>query len=363
MHEVVSGVLEQEGDPPGASHLPARRRHQTGGVAQQGRLPRRRFAPHQRHPLPGRHHQGGVAQDRRTIPQLVPHVLEGQRGRRGGLARGSAAPQPPRAAPPRRRQPRPLCIVARGRQQIGPPQRGTRALDARHRGQAQRSQQLGPRRLEVGSLPAGPLQEAVGRGIADDPPAGEGDDTIGRPQAPLEAMLSQDDRRVGVLVDAPQEADELITGDRIKLRGRLVQDDNRGRPARAAPSATRCSSPPDSSAVERSRRWSMASASAASSTPRAIGRRAPAVLERERQLGADRRGHDLGLGVLEQRPDHGGELAGTVLAGVHPRDRHPPRERAAVEVRHQAADRSQQRRLARSRRARHHHQLARRHLE
>ena len=43
----------------------------------------------------------------------------------------------------------------------------------------------------------------------------------------------------------------------------------RGRPASAAPSATRCSSPPDSSRVDRSSSDAMPSASAASSTPRA----------------------------------------------------------------------------------------------
>ena len=44
---------------------------------------------------------------------------------------------------------------------------------------------------------------------------------------------------------------------------------SRGRPASAAPSATRWSSPPDSSCVERSSRPATPSASAASSTPRA----------------------------------------------------------------------------------------------
>ena len=44
---------------------------------------------------------------------------------------------------------------------------------------------------------------------------------------------------------------------------------NRGRPASAAASATRCSSPPDSSCVGRSSRPPSPSASAASSTPRA----------------------------------------------------------------------------------------------
>ncbi len=102
-----------------------------------------------------------------------------------------------------------------------------------------------------------------------------------------------------------------------------------GRPASAAPSATRCSSPPGQLAGRRGRAAAaIPSASAASSTPRATAaRRLAPVLERERELGANRPHHDLGLGVLEQRPDPRRELARAVLAGVHPGDRDPARQR------------------------------------
>ena len=137
-----------------------------------------------------------------------------------------------------------------------------------------------------------------------------------------------------------------------------------GRPASAAPSATRCSSPPDSSCVERSSSCAMPSASAGLlHAARDSGRREPLVLEREGELAADRVHHDLRLGVLEQRAGHRGQRRRLVGACVEAAGRHAARELATVEVRHQPARGAQQRRLARAGAAREHHELARRDLE
>ena len=116
--------------------------------------------------------------------------------------------------------------------------------------------------------------------------------------------------------------------------------------------ATRCSSPPESESVRRSSSCATPIVSATSSTARAM---APpvlaAVLQRQRDLGPHPAHHDLRLGVLEDRPADGGQLGRTVLAQVQAADGQPPARVPAVEVRHQAAQRPQQRRLARPRQA------------
>ncbi len=116
--------------------------------------------------------------------------------------------------------------------------------------------------------------------------------------------------------------------------------------------------------MRRSSSPAIPSASATSSTARATAAaRLAAVLERQRQLGAHAAHHDLGLGVLEDGPADGGQLARPVVAHVEARDRQLAHDLAAVEVRHQPAERAQQRRLARSRLAGQQREAARRQLE
>jgi hypothetical protein len=157
-------------------------------------------------------------------------------------------------------------------------------------------------------------------------------------------MLGEHDRRVGVLVDAAQEPDELVAGDRIELGGRLVEDDDPRAPGQSGAERHPLELPArqlGGGAIQqlvdgqRERRLLHPA--------RHYGGRQPAVLQPERQLGADRARDDLALGILEQRPDRLSQLAGAVIARVHARDRRPPGERAAVKVRNQAADRAQQR--------------------
>src|SRR3712207_8430990 len=49
------------------------------------------------------------------------------------------------------------------------------------------------------------------------------DHTVGVREAALEAVLGQEDRRPPLLVQTPQEPDELVARDRVELRGRLVE--------------------------------------------------------------------------------------------------------------------------------------------
>src|SRR5881397_1489677 len=69
------------------------------------------------------------------------------------------------------------------------------------------------------------------------------------------------------------------------------------------------------------------------------------VLEPERELGADGPHHDLCLRILEQRPDELRQFPGPVLARVVTSHDGPPRERAAVKMRNEAACHLKERRF------------------
>ena len=75
------------------------------------------------------------------------------------------------------------------------------------------------------------------------------------------------------------------------------------------------------------------------------GRGKAAVLERERELGADRPHHDLRLGVLEERADGAGDRSRALVAGVEAGDRHRTLDLTPVEVRNETADGAQECRL------------------
>ena len=183
-------------------------------------------------------------------------------------------------------------------------------------------EQAGARGLEVGGLGGRPGEEVARRGVAGDRAVAHGDDAVGGAEAALEPVLGEDDGRPPLLVEPPQDAEQLVAGDGVELRRRLVEQHER---AAAWPAPRRA---PRAAARRRTARRSsgragaaMPSASAASSTPRATAAaREPAVLEREGELGAHRAHHDLRLGLLEQRPGHRGELGRAVLARVEPAD-------------------------------------------
>ncbi len=177
-------------------------------------------------------------------------------------------------------------------------------------------------------------------------------------------MLREHDRRLPLLVQPSQQADQLVAGDGVELRGGLVEQ-HQLRPARerraerdalllAAGELVR-------GAVEqrvdpererdlldpaRDRRVALA-----------------AAFERERELGADGAHHELRLGVLEQHARVAAEVRGAVLARVEAGERDRAGERAAVEMRHEPAGRMQERRLAVAGQSRQQAELARFQLE
>ena len=232
--------------------------------------------------------------------------------------------------------------------EAGAPDLGPGGLDPRHRGQAQAAQHVRSRRAQRRCGIRGPRQEPRRARVADDPPRGHRDHAIGGGQAALEAVLGEQDRDVEVLVAPAQKAHQLVAGDRVELRGRLVEHEQR-RPSRERgaqrdplklPSRQR-----RGRAVEqvrdpqRERRLLDAAGDGTAGLS--------AILERERQLGSHRSHHNLGFRVLEQRPDLCSQLAGTMLSRVESRDVHRARERAAVKVRDEPAGGTQHRRLAR----------------
>ena len=157
-----------------------------------------------------------------------------------------------------------------------------------------------------------PVQEPRRRGVADDPAAARAR-SRGRPRAGNARVGA---RPGGSWRRHPHWRGATARSARRRRRDRAAKSARRARapgsPARAAPSAVRCSSPPESSAVtdRAAARWPVPAPPPPRPAPPPRGQ-AP-VLEPERELGADGARHDLGLGVLEQRADGRRELAGAV---------------------------------------------------
>jgi hypothetical protein len=88
-------------------------------------------------------------------------------------------------------------------------------------------------------------------------------------------------------------------------------------------------------------------------------RRRPDVLEPEGNLVRDPPEYDLVLGILEERGDRAGEVGRPEAPRVHAGDDDTPLEPPAVEVRDEARERAEERRLAGAGRSEHRHDLAR----
>ncbi len=367
VHEVVAGVLQQQGDPPGPLDPPASGLQQAGRVAQQRGLAGA-VAAHQRDALPRGQPQARAAQDRGSPAQLVPHAAQLQRRR----ARGATASEARDAA--RRRGSRGCWVDGCGSatpggrllgQQAMPAQRRARLLDADRRGaETRQREQLRARGLQRGGARRGPLQERARVAVVGDAPAVQRDHPIGGTQAALQAVLGEQDRRLPLLVEAAQQPDQLVAGDGVELRGRLVEQQHpraareRGAERDALLLAAReLVRGAIEQVVDAERERDLLDPA------RHRGGAVPAALQRERELGAHRVHHELRLGILEERPRDRPQPRGAVLAGVEAREHDTPREAPAVEVRHQAAGGAQQRGLAVAGEARQQAQLARGNLQ
>ncbi len=341
VQEVVAGVLQQQRHAPAPLDAPARRREQAGGVAQQRRLAGP-VASHQHDTLAGTQRELDAAQDRRAVAQLVPDAAQRSAGE--SFARPVIAATTAGATGRRRRRAhrRPaFARLADGSSRSRRAQGGPRLLDAGRRGlEAGSWANSAPPGVCSGPARAcGPLQEAGRVAVAYH---------AVRPRATMtrSAAARQRSRRCSISRTAVSDSwlrrrscqisSSPATGSSCEVGSSSSTSPGRG--ARAAASATRCSSPPESSAVERSSRR-RCRARARSPRRRARPRRGgrPAVLERQSELGADGAHDDLGLGVLQDRARERADRRGAVLAGVEAGDRDAPGEVAAVEVRHEPA--------------------------
>ena len=347
VHQVIAGVLGEQRRGLGAD-APARRLEQPRDRFQQRRLPRP-VAPHQRDRLTAVSVQRHALQHGGAVVELDPHVLDGERGR---LARASPRERPARLAPPSRRAP----PRSRRRAAPTPRARSSRRASFTVTGAAARAgarEQLRRRRRARAGQPR------ARRLVGHDPAVDQLEHAISSRQTALEPVLGQHDRGPPLLVEPAQAPSSSSPATESRLRGGFVEQQQaraagqRGgeRDALQLAAAELVRRP-----VEQTRR--SPSASAASSTPRATaGAAQPQVLQRERELGAHRPHHDLRLRVLEQRPRDRRDPRRPVLAGVQPAGLDRPRERPAMEVRHQPGGGAQQRRLARARPAGEQHQL------
>ena len=342
--QVVAGVLQQQRDAAAALDPAARRLRQPGGEPQQRRLAGA-VAAHQRDRSPGASARSTPRSTAGPSRDLEPDAVE--RERRGGLRPATQA-----SATTRRVGRNGACAV--------PPSPRARSARARvlHGDRRRSGTPASANRRAPGVCSAGGACSRKPRGSASNarsrrPPARSrgrrrpGSARAGARRARTAVPHSSLTRRSTPSSSSPATGSSWEVGS--------SSSSSRGRPASAAPSATRCSSPPDSSCVERSSRPRDAERERGLLHPARDRRRAPAaVLERERELGAHGAHHDLRLRVLEQRPGDGGQLGRAVLARVEPARHQPPGELAAVEVRDEPGRRAQQRRLARAGAAREH---------
>ena len=207
--QVVTGVLEQERDVPAGFDPPARRPHRALEVAEQRALARA-IASHQRHPLARVDPEVDTRQDRRPVAQLVPQP-----------ARLDRRP-PARSAAP-------LRFVSRrsgsGHQSGRTEPRASLLHRSRERPQPREREQPRSGRCERRLRVSRPFEELARRRVAGEPPAREREHPVAGREAALEPVLGHQNGRPRLLVQPPEHPDELVAGDRVELRRRLVEDD------------------------------------------------------------------------------------------------------------------------------------------
>ena len=216
--QVVARVLEQQRHLAGALDAPARGLDQALGQPQQRALAGA-VAAHQRHALAGRsvevepaQHASGRPRSRTRRRAARAPARGGRRGAAGAAAgRGRAARAP--AAPGRRPLAQPGARLLDRRGALGQP--GQRE-QPRGRGGQHGHRTRRPRRgarAAARRRRSAPSTSATTRSAAG--------------QAALQAVLGDHHGRAPVLVQAPQQPDQLVAGHRVELRGRLVEQQQR----------------------------------------------------------------------------------------------------------------------------------------
>ena len=237
-------------------------------------------------------------------------------------ALSSASPARRRdAAGPRRR---PAIGSTSGEQTVLPAELGRGRLHAGHRRRARDRCRRprpgggelgrGSRMPRPGTRPARRRTPRARRRIAIDRSANA--------QAALEPVLGDHDRRVEVLVEPAQQPDQLVAGDRVELRGRLVEHDQlrpagQRRPERHALELAAG----ELGASERSSRWAIAERQRhLLDGPRDRRRRLAAVLQRNASSARTVPITTCVSGSWNSVPTATASAAGAVLARVHAGD-------------------------------------------
>ncbi len=95
---------------------------------------------------------------------------------------------------------------------------GARLLDPhRRRVQAGKREELRSGRLQGRGVGRRPLQERIGGAIVSEGSPVQRQHAIGDGEAALEAVLGEHDGRLPLLVQTPQQADQLVRGDWVEL--------------------------------------------------------------------------------------------------------------------------------------------------
>jgi hypothetical protein len=201
-------------------------------------------------------------------------------------------------------------------------------------------------RQVTGPVLGEPLERPGARRIEQQRAALEEEDAVAAGKRAGWALLGDDDGRV----ETCGEVEERLRGGRVELRGRLVEQQQLGLEGERRSEAD---------ALQLARRERLGSAAeevlgadhgqGGPSAGKDLVRRDAEVLEPEGDLVLDMAEDDLVLRVLEERRHGAGQLRRAGRARVGPADLDATGEAAAVEVRHEARKRAQQRRLPRAR--------------
>src|SRR5207342_676124 len=204
--------------------------------------------------------------------------------------------------------------------------------------------------LQGGVRPLRPGEERARRAVESDAAGVHGDDAVGGGEAALEAVLGEQDRHAPLLVEAAQQPDQLVAGDRVELGGRLVEEDElrAGDEGGGEGDALQLATGERVDGAAEQVRYGEGEGDLLDRAGAGAGPVA-AHLQRQLDLGGDGGGDDLRLGVLGEVTDGAGQLARPGGEGVDAGDLDPALDLAAVEVRDEAAGGAQQGRLAASR--------------
>ncbi len=204
---------------------------------------------------------------------------------------------------------------------------------------------------------AGGPSKATAAGVHRDHPV------AGR-EAALEAVFGEQHRHPPLLVEAAQQPDQLVAGDRVELGGRLVEQDQAGtgdQGRREGDALQLTAGERVDAAFEQVR--DRQGEGHLLDRPGAVAGGVAAHLQRQLDLGGDGGRDDLGLGVLGDVADEGRQLRRTGLDRVEAGDVDRAGDLAAVEVRDEPAGRFQEGRLARGRAPGEQRELARSDLQ